>query len=78
MYHWTIIAWPLTPVSMYKRRNPQEFYEDHPQGLGAGYVISLAGEMPLRRRGGGVLLIILTVYQSMNIFTLYLNSNYVY
>ena len=49
MYHWTIIAWPLTPVSMYKRRPPQEFYGDHPQGLGAGYVISLAREM----HGGG-------------------------
>ena len=77
MYHCTIIAWPLTSVSMYKRRPPQEFYGDHPQGLGAGYMISLAGEMPWRG-WGGVLVNMLTVYQSMNIFTLYLNSNYVY
>ena len=49
MYHCTIIDWPLTSVSMYKHRPPQEFQGDHPQGLGVGYVVSLAREM----HGGG-------------------------
>ena len=77
MYHCTIIDWPLTSVSMYKHRPPQEFQGDHPQGLGVGYVISLAREMH-GGGGGRGLVIMLTVYQSMNTFTLYLNSNYIY
>ena len=63
---------------MCKPRPPEVFYGPHPKSLGAGCVVALAGEMPWRERGEGVLVKMLTVYPSMNIFTLYLNSDYIY
>ena len=68
----------MMSVTMYKRRPLHVLYGHHLQGLGVGCVVSLAGEKAMEGPGGGVLVNMLTVYSSMIIFTLYLNSNYVY
>ena len=68
----------MMSVTMYKRRPPLVLYGHYLQGLGVGCVVSLAGEKAMEGSGGGVLVNMLTVYSSMIIFTLYLNSNYVY